>query len=133
MGLAAIPGGGGGTTSHARKPRSYAVGGGFFTGAWALQASAEAACRLAQAWHLEATQGDRFLFLLEDLDAAGLDGRRDALSDNDITACLAWLAAFHAQFLGADGTTRGDGLWPVGTYWHLETRPDEVADGRHIP
>ncbi|MHC4884305.1 MAG: phosphotransferase, partial [Planctomycetota bacterium] len=41
----------------------------------------------------------------------------------ELTACLAWLAHFHAVFLGESPA----GLWPVGTYWHLDTRPDELA------
>uniref|UniRef100_A0A3B5QII7 Uncharacterized protein n=1 Tax=Xiphophorus maculatus TaxID=8083 RepID=A0A3B5QII7_XIPMA len=35
---------------------------------------------------------------------------------------LSWLIHFHALFLGVTP----EGLWPVGTYWHLETRPDEL-------
>ncbi len=70
------------------------------------------------------------LFVLEDLDAAGFSGRaRGRLSDARIRQCLDWLATFHAAHLGAPT----DGLWPVGTYWHLDTRPDEHAampDGR---
>ena len=37
--------------------------------------------------------------------------------------CLAWLAQFHASYLGKVP----DGLWEVGTYWHLATRPQELA------
>ena len=37
-------------------------------------------------------------------------------------ACVSWLAGFHAQNLNADPA----GLWESGTYWHLETRPDEL-------
>jgi thiamine kinase-like enzyme len=33
------------------------------------------------------------------------------------------LAQFHASYLGKIP----DGLWDVGTYWHLETRPQELA------
>jgi len=32
-----------------------------------------------------------------------------------------WLAQFHADFLKLPPK----GLWPVGSYWHLKTRPDE--------
>lgn len=45
------------------------------------------------------------------------------MKDREIKACLSWLAHFHALFLGV----APDGLWAVGTYWHLETRPDELA------
>ncbi|HSO38240.1 MAG TPA: phosphotransferase, partial [Labilithrix sp.] len=41
----------------------------------------------------------------------------------EIDLCLAWLAAFHARFLGV----APEGLWKTGTYWHLATRPDELA------
>ena len=36
---------------------------------------------------------------------------------------MRWLAEFHAAFLGSDP----HGLWAAGTYWHLATRPDELA------
>lgn len=42
-------------------------------------------------------------------------------------ACLRWLANFHALFLGV----APENLWPVGTYWHLETRPDELEAMDH--
>ena len=35
---------------------------------------------------------------------------------------MKWLAQFHASYLGQ----APDGLWEVGTYWHLDTRPDEL-------
>ncbi len=40
-----------------------------------------------------------------------------------VKVCLRWLASFHAQFMG-NGAER---LWPEGTYWHLETRPEELS------
>jgi hypothetical protein len=64
-----------------------------------------------------------WLLVLEDLDAAGFPGRRSAARRGDIERCLDWLAAFHARFLGV----APDGLWKTGTYWHLATRPDELA------
>jgi Ser/Thr protein kinase RdoA (MazF antagonist) len=64
-----------------------------------------------------------WLFVLEDLDAAGYVERHDDARGEALDACLAWLASFHARFLGE----HPEGLWPVGTYWHLGTRRDELA------
>lgn len=75
-----------------------------------------------------------WLFVLEDLDDAGFPIRLNSVSDGELESCLSWLASFHASFLydretdsefgGASAPTR---LWRTGTYWHLETRPDEFA------
>jgi thiamine kinase-like enzyme len=62
------------------------------------------------------------VLILEDLDAAGFDERRNQVSHSDLRACLRWLAYFHARFMGE---APGD-LWASGCYWHLETRPDEL-------
>ena len=66
--------------------------------------------------------GDEVLLVLEDLDAAGFPARLNGLTTNQIENCLTWLANFHATFMGAKP---GD-LWEIGTYWHLDTRPDEL-------
>lgn len=47
---------------------------------------------------------------------------RTSVKDKEIRACLSWLAHFHGLFM----EVAPEGLWPVGTYWHLETRPDEL-------
>ena len=60
--------------------------------------------------------------ILEDLDAR-FPRRRSGLSIDDCMPCLRWLARFHAHHLGSSG----DGLWPIGSYWHLQTRGDEYA------
>jgi len=39
----------------------------------------------------------------------------------EIKLCLKWLANFHATFMMKEP----DSLWKIGTYWHLDTRPDE--------
>ena len=62
------------------------------------------------------------LIIMEDLDAAGYDLRLSRVDMQDVQACLSWLANFHAQFMGV----KPKGLWDVGTYWHLATRPDEL-------
>ncbi|MGH1504748.1 MAG: phosphotransferase [Acidimicrobiales bacterium] len=105
--------------SHQRKLRSYQV-----ETAWyerhAPRCGSEA--RVPQCLAVEG-RPDGVLIVLEDLDAAGFDGRRHELTEPELDACLRWLATFHATFLGA----APDGLWPTGTYWHLATRPDELG------
>jgi aminoglycoside phosphotransferase (APT) family kinase protein len=60
--------------------------------------------------------------LLEDLDSTGFPVRHSQVSIIEIKACLSWLANFHAIYM----QQQPDNLWKVGTYWHLETRPDEL-------
>jgi hypothetical protein len=105
--------------SHRRKLRSYAVELAFY------QRYAERCgdgCRVPRAFHLESLENG-WLFVLEDLDEAGFDVRRTRLSEQETTSCLAWLAEFHATFLGEAPAS----LWKVGSYWHLATRPDELS------
>ncbi len=45
----------------------------------------------------------------------------DTLPLSKVAVCLHWLAEFHAEFLHR----KPEGLWPIGTYWHLDTREDE--------
>ena len=66
---------------------------------------------------------DETLLLLTDLNSEGFDIHKDSVDIRDIHACLTWLANFHATYLGSST----DGLWQCGTYWHLATRPDELA------
>jgi hypothetical protein len=70
------------------------------------------------------SEGDETLLVLEDLDASGFAGRRSLVNQIEWQSCVRWLAAFHAEHLGA----QGEGLWESGTYWHLETRPDELDE-----
>lgn len=104
--------------SHRRKLRSYQVEQAFYR---QYAARCDADCRVPASLHL-AAEGGRVLFILEDLDAAGFCLRRSRVSEAELQAGLAWLAAFHATFLGVPP----DGLWKVGSYWHLATRPDEL-------
>lgn len=110
--------------SHQRKLQSYRVESHWYQH-WA--GDCDKGCRVAACLSVIA-EGDEQLLILEDLDAAGFSGRRENLADKELHACLAWLAHFHARFMGADPS----GLWPIGCYWHLDTRPDEwaaMADG----
>lgn len=101
---------------HQRKLKSYQV-----ETHWYKNHSNKSAARLPQCLAIE-SQNDEVLMVLEDLDEAGYPFRNRGLDWEEISACLAWLAQFHASYLGKEP----EGLWEVGTYWHLETRPQEL-------
>ncbi|WP_096086518.1 phosphotransferase [Agaribacterium haliotis] len=61
--------------------------------------------------------------LLSDLRLAGFSEVKNKLTVDELRACLNWLASFHANFMQQSAPE----LWPIGCYWHLETRPDELA------
>ncbi|MEM7201568.1 MAG: choline kinase [Planctomycetota bacterium] len=114
------PRGWSGHASHQRKLRSYAVEERFYRDWCPVGASDRhrtATCHLAE------STDDGWRFVLEDLDAAGFAGRRRDLRGPPLDQCLDWLASFHAHFVGRGAA----GLWPIGTYWHLDTRADELA------
>lgn len=102
--------------SHTRKVRSYQV-----ETHWYQNYNTDQSCRVPVCL-ASCSHGNEMLIVLEDLDVAGYDQRRTSIGNKEMEACLSWLAHFHALFLGRDP----DGLWPVGTYWHLDTRPDEL-------
>ena len=104
--------------SHQRKIKSYQV-----EIAWYSQWSdlCNNDCRVPRCLVTESAENEMFM-LLEDLDSAGFELRKEQVSNQDIKACLSWLAHFHARFINESP----DNLWPIGTYWHLATRPDEL-------
>lgn len=62
--------------------------------------------------------------VLEDLDASGFSERVNHVDiPVHVHSCLQWLANFHATFMNK----QTDELWEVGSYWNLDTRPDEFA------
>ena len=109
----------GGDVSHKRKVRSYQVESTFYR---SQATQCDASCRVPALIALEEMPNQSgWLIVLEDLDDNGFAERRNQASPTDIGACLRWLANFHATFLNSSGS----GLWPIGTYWHLATRPEE--------
>ena len=88
-------------------------------------------CRVPNCLALESV-GHELIMVLEDLDASGFSGRLTSVSELELHACLSWLANFHATFMGSNSSDPSDSgssidLWETGTYWHLDTRPDELA------
>lgn len=107
-----------GDVGHERKLASYRVESEWYR-TYARRTTS--ACRVPEALHV-IEEDDTWLFVLEDLDGAGFPARRSGAQRAELGACLGWLAEFHARFFAEPG----DGLWEVGTYWHLSTRPDEL-------
>ena len=105
--------------SHARKVFSYQVETNWYR-SWSLRCDDR--CRVP-GFLASAREGDSVLLVLEDLDASGFPIRLSRLKLRKIEACLRWLAEFHTLFMGESPS----GLWPTGTYWHLATRPEELA------
>jgi len=104
--------------SHQRKLKSYQVETAWYE-QWSERCNAK--CRIPHCLALEHIN-DEVLMVLEDLDQAGYSARKTSVSWTEINACLNWLAHFHATFLHQNP----DKLWDIGTYWHLNTRPDEL-------
>ena len=113
--------------SHQRKLKSYAVESHWYQAYAKLTIEA---CKVPQLLHAE-EQGNERLLIMEDLNALGYSLRLSPDTINLETAknCLSWLAHFHARFLQA----KPEGLWEIGTYWHLATRPDELAQMTNLP
>lgn len=106
--------------SHQRKVRSYQVEKTFYED---FSEQCKHQCQVPKFLAADEIEDEGgWVIVMTDLNFQGFDGRKSNISQQDVHACLAWLANFHATFMGNAAT----GLWPAGTYWHLETRPDEL-------
>lgn len=100
-----------GSLSHRRKLASYDVERAFYE-----TYAARSCARVAELIHSSAG-----FLVLEDLDEAGFAGRKHRLGSIDaVRPLVRWLAAFHKSFMNEDNGAQG-------CYWHLDTRPDELA------
>jgi thiamine kinase-like enzyme len=73
--------------------------------------------RLVKEGHLDDLQ----FLILEDLHEEGFIPLGE-INKAQVSLVLKWLATFHANNL----QTMTNGLWEIGTYWHLKTRPHEL-------
>lgn len=105
--------------SHNRKLKSYKV-----EMAWYKKWShiCNENCYVPKCLGVE-VQGEEMLLVLEDLADSGYPLTKTRVSFDEMKLCIAWLANFHATFMGKTP----DELWKVGTYWHLDTRPYELS------
>ncbi|MEM9160658.1 MAG: phosphotransferase [Verrucomicrobiota bacterium] len=111
--------------SHQRKLKSYQVETAWYSN-W--NDRCEATCRTPHCLAVD-SQDNETLLVFEDLDAAGYPSRKSTIGKTEFEACLSWLASFHATFLDQEASD----LWETGTYWHLETRPDELEALEDLP
>lgn len=102
--------------SHERKLKSYLVETNWYE-KWASECPK--ASRIPQLIGVFEKGVNRWI-VLEDLEPQ-FPIRKTAVETEDIYNCLLWMAQFHAKFLNRTPNK----LWSVGTYWHLDTRPDE--------
>tara|TARA_B110000503_G_scaffold143502_1_gene245360 strand:- start:1045 stop:2004 length:960 start_codon:yes stop_codon:yes gene_type:complete len=103
--------------SHVRKVKSYEVELEWYR-IWSDKTNRN--CKIPFCFAIEAEEEEQLL-VLEDLDAAGYHLRRSSLTVIQAKVVLKWLAHFHGNFMSYDPRK----LWKEGSYWHLETRPDE--------
>lgn len=111
--------------SHERKLKSYQVESAWYQD-WSKHS--DSTCRIPQLIGIEANESETIL-LLEDLDSAGFPSRRTSVNEVALKACISWLAHFHAKMMYKEP----NGLWEIGTYWNLNTRPDELKVLDDIP
>lgn len=105
--------------SHRRKVKSYEIET-YWYEKWSQDCTNN--CKIPQ-FIGSFSKGQNQWIIMEDLNAH-FPLRKYQLTFSEVRNCLEWLANFHATFLGQKPV----GLWEVGTYWHLGTRPDEFEE-----
>lgn len=110
--------------SHQRKVKSYQVETNWYQ-QWSEQCTE--ACKIP-AIIGSFDEGDKQWIILEDLNA-NYPLCKTQITIDEVKVVLRWLANFHMQFLHR----KPIGLWDVGTYWNIETRPDELEQMETSP
>jgi hypothetical protein len=104
--------------SHLRKIKSYDVEIEWYEN---YSKYCKGKCRVPEYYFSETTESEK-LIGMEDLDSVGFSLRKNSLNLDEVKSCLEWLAKFHAVYMQAVPKR----LWKIGTYWHLDTREDEM-------
>ena len=102
--------------SHQRKAKSYRV-----EINWYKEHNNEVKDAYSPRYISSGESNDTKYLILEDLRQKGFVPK-NSINLKQVKLCLKWLANFHAKYLG----TTPNGLWQMGTYWHLDTRPEEL-------
>lgn len=113
------------SVSHQRKVDSYKVEVNFYT-TFAEQCDAQCRVPTFIGEHRFIENGNPCqLILMSDLDDQGFPIRATNLTVQQTKLCIRWLAHFHAKFINSSTDHKHDGLWTIGSYWHLATRLEE--------
>ncbi|WP_417603283.1 phosphotransferase [Owenweeksia hongkongensis] len=102
--------------SHERKVKSYQVENHWYE---MYAASLPTTVKVPQLLYREKQTSVQIL-VLEDL-SHSYPNLKQSCTYKEAKTVIRWLAQFHAHFINSPT----DGLWPIGSYWHLNTRPDE--------
>ncbi|MGR5340694.1 phosphotransferase [Vibrio astriarenae] len=111
--------------SHKRKLRSYNIEAAWYQN---FTESQDNRCTIPCSL-LTHRKNNQWIIIMEDLACFGFTQTANSPTKKQLSASLYWLANFHAKYIGNEGA----GLWESGTYWHLETRPDELEALDDLP
>lgn len=104
--------------SHKRKLHSYQVEVSWYE---KFSKTIDENCRIPKGLKTFQTK-EEWLIVMEDLFEIECGNTTNLANKNHLISSLSWLANFHAKYLN----TKNSSLWKIGTYWHLDTRPDEL-------
>jgi len=104
--------------SHKRKLRSFEIEINWYQ---KFSKEIDERCRIPQGLKYFKSENE-FLLVMEDLATLGLGYTTKIAHKNHLKSSLSWLANFHAKYMNI----KSESLWEIGTYWHLDTRPDEL-------
>lgn len=104
--------------SHMRKLHSYEVETNWYENFCKIN---DDRCRVPKAIKCFHTK-TQCLIVMEDLASVGFTHTFYEANEEHIISCINWLANFHGKYMGRSSSL----LWEIGTYWHLDTRVDEL-------
>ena len=106
--------------SHERKVKSYENEINWYTH---FNSQLPEACKTPECFGIFSKK-KQHLLVLEDLDQCNFSVSKEYLNFQETKSALRWLAHFHGFYLN----NPAKGLWEKGSYWHLDTRPDELRE-----
>lgn len=104
--------------SHKRKLKSYEVEVNFYQ---YFAQNIDKNCPVPKGYKTFKNQNE-WLIVMEDLASIGFTKTTNYVKKSHLLSCIKYLANFHSKYMNV----KTDLLWEIGTYWHLDTRPDEL-------